>query len=192
VTHRGQALRYIEVTRADIEIADKLAASVLGHDADEMPPQTRRLLELVDEMVSAEAKKQAIEKSAVRFTRKDIRAFTKWSNSTLKKHLARLEDLEHLVQHGGGARRRAVYELAIEPYDRSGHPGNPNWSPPNSNWSPLGHPLVTLEGRPVSLEDSREKRELVTPKSEARLGSGAKTRSYADPSYRKPNGEARP
>ena len=61
-------------------------------------------------MVTEEAKRQGIEKSAVRFSRKDVRQFTKWSDSALKKHVSRLEGLEYFLVHGGGSRRRMVYE----------------------------------------------------------------------------------
>ena len=50
-THRGKVLSYIEVTPADIEMANQLAHEVLGRSLDELPPQTRRLLLLIDEMV---------------------------------------------------------------------------------------------------------------------------------------------
>ena len=44
VTHRGQALEYIEVTLDDIATANRLAHEVLGRSLDELPPQTKRLL----------------------------------------------------------------------------------------------------------------------------------------------------
>ena len=51
--HRGQTVEYIEVTKDDIRIANQLTEEVLGRSLDELPPQTRRLLALVDEMVRA-------------------------------------------------------------------------------------------------------------------------------------------
>jgi hypothetical protein len=50
-THQGQRVRYIEVTRDDIATANHLAHEVLGRSLDELPPQTRRLLGLLCEMV---------------------------------------------------------------------------------------------------------------------------------------------
>jgi DNA primase catalytic core len=96
VTHRGQALEYIEVTLDDIATANRLAHEVLGRSLDELPPQTKRLLLLTDEMVSAECQRQKIEREDFRFSRKDVRRFTKWSDSQLKRHLSRLEELEYL------------------------------------------------------------------------------------------------
>src|SRR5271167_4328661 len=44
-------VRYIEVTLEDIALANRLAHEVLGRTLDELPPQTRRLLGLVVELV---------------------------------------------------------------------------------------------------------------------------------------------
>ena len=44
VEHRGAKLRYVEVTKADIALANRLTHEVLGRSLDELPPQTRRLL----------------------------------------------------------------------------------------------------------------------------------------------------
>ena len=43
-THRGERVEYIEVTAADIALANELAHEVLGRSLDELPPQARRLL----------------------------------------------------------------------------------------------------------------------------------------------------
>src|SRR5206468_507243 len=59
VVHDGKQLSYIEVTRADIAIANRLAHEVLGRSLDELAPQTRRLLMLLDEMVSAASERLA-------------------------------------------------------------------------------------------------------------------------------------
>ena len=57
-------------------IANRLAHEVLGRSLDELPPQTRRLLLLTDEMVSAECQRQKIERADFRFSRRDVRVFT--------------------------------------------------------------------------------------------------------------------
>ncbi len=50
-------LTYIEATREDIVLANRLAHTVLGRSLDELPPGTRRLLSLIEahvEQVAAE------------------------------------------------------------------------------------------------------------------------------------------
>jgi DNA primase len=122
VTHRDQALEYIEVTLDDIATANRLAHEVLGRSLDELPPQTKWLLLLTDEMVSAECERQKIERTDFRFSRKDVRRFTKWSNSQLKRHLHRLEELEYLLVHHGGRGQSFAYELVFERQGDSGKP----------------------------------------------------------------------
>ena len=116
VLHRGKRIRYIEVTEEDIATADKLAGVVLGQCLDELPPQTRRLLEELDRLVALLATKQGIERNAVRFTRREVREHTRLSNTQLRVHLGRLEDLEYLLIHAGGGKRRMIYELVYH-YD---------------------------------------------------------------------------
>jgi DNA primase catalytic core len=111
VAHGGQTLRYIEVTRSDIELANQIAHEVLGRTLDELPPQTRRLLQLTRAMVHARAQAQQMRPRDVRFTRKDIRDATQWSDNQLKVHCARLADMEYMLIHGGNRGHSLRYEL---------------------------------------------------------------------------------
>ena len=115
VTHGDQTVEYIEVTLDDIAVANRLACEVLGRSADELPPQTRRLLGLVDEMVTAACKRLGIDRADHRFSRRDIRECTGWGHTQLKVHLKRLEDMEYLLIHRGGRGQSFVYELLYEP-----------------------------------------------------------------------------
>ena len=114
VNHKGQSLRYIEVTKEDIETANKLAHDVLGRTLDELPPQTRTLLKHVYRMVTQACKKQGIEQKDYRFSRRDIRNATRWSDGQLKIHCSRLTELEYLLVHRGGRGQSLVYELLYD------------------------------------------------------------------------------
>jgi DNA primase len=120
VDRGGLTLDYIEVTLADVEVANRLAGEVLGRTLDELPPQTRRLLLLLDRMVAEAAEAEGRERSEVRFTRRTVREATGWGNTQLKVHLGRLEDLEYLLVHRGGRGEAKVYELL---YDGQGQDG---------------------------------------------------------------------
>ena len=63
------------MTLDDIEIANRLAHEVLGRSLDELPPQTRRLLLLIDEAGHRECQRLKMERSDFRFSRRDVRAW---------------------------------------------------------------------------------------------------------------------
>jgi hypothetical protein len=113
VEHQGKTVEYIEVTLGDIAVANRLTAEVLGRSLDELPPQTRRLLLLVDQMVTTECKRQKIERKDYRFSRREVRAVTGWGDTQLRLHLGRLEELEYLLAYRGGRGQSFVYELAF-------------------------------------------------------------------------------
>jgi hypothetical protein len=113
---------YIEVTLDDIDLANRLASGVLGRSLDELPPQTRKLLLLIDDMVAKDCKKNAVERCDYRFTRRMIREYTGWGNTQLKAHIKRLEDMEYLLIYRGGRGHQFVYELMYNGEGRDGTP----------------------------------------------------------------------
>lgn len=120
--HRGEVREYIEVTPDDIAIANRLAHEVLGRTLDELPPQTRGLLLLLDRMVMEHCLPLQMERSDYRFSRREVRDCLGWGDTQLKVHLARLVDLEYILTHRGGRGQRFVYELL---YDGRGQNGEP-------------------------------------------------------------------
>jgi DNA primase catalytic core len=122
IEHRGRAVEYIEVALDDISVANRLAHEVLGRSLDELPPQTRRLLLMIDEHVTAECDRQKMERSDYRFSRRDVRAFSGWGDTLLKLHLHRLEEMEYLLIHRGGRGQSFVYELMFTRPTDGGRP----------------------------------------------------------------------
>ena len=110
-TVHGQPVSFIEASREDILLANRLAHRVLGRSLDELPPGTRRLLELVEQLVDGQAAEQGVSRERVRFTRRELRERLSWGDTQLKVHLARLVSLE-LVHAHRGAHGQFVYELA--------------------------------------------------------------------------------
>ncbi|WP_345817678.1 toprim domain-containing protein (plasmid) [Paraburkholderia sp. PREW-6R] len=110
VQHRGQTLEYIEVTREDIALANRIAHDVLGRTLDELPPQTRRLLTLLADWVTGECAARDETRAAFRFTRRDVRAATSWGDTQLKIHLSRLVELEYMISHRG---RNGTFEYEL-------------------------------------------------------------------------------
>lgn len=109
---RAGAIEYIEVTRDDIALANRLAAEVLGRSLDELPPQTRGVLGDVVAFVAQREQTQRLSRSQVRFTRRELREATKRGDTQLKLHLTRLEDHEYLIAHRFGTRHQ--YELVFD------------------------------------------------------------------------------
>jgi DNA primase catalytic core len=123
VEHHGEKVTFIEATAGDIALANKLAAVVLGRSLDELAPQTRRLLETLDAMVTGRARVEGVNRDQVRFTRREVREHTGWGDTQLKVHLARLVDLEHVLAHRGERGHGAwCYELL---WDGAGRDGTP-------------------------------------------------------------------
>lgn len=113
-TREGKALEYIESTQEDVELAEDLIKQVLGRSLDELPPQTRRLLLLVDDLVKEQCERLKMERADFRFSRRDVRQYTGWSDAQVKRHLHKLEELEYLIIHRGERGQSFVYELFFE------------------------------------------------------------------------------
>jgi DNA primase len=111
IEHMGKHIEYIEVTPSDIEQANALANETLGRTLDELPAQTRKLLEMIYEWGHIVADSQGIDLDDCRFTRKQLRDSFGWSDTALKVHLARLVELEYIVTHKQGHKQRLHYEL---------------------------------------------------------------------------------
>jgi hypothetical protein len=111
----AQTIEYIEVTLSDIELANRIAHDVLGRSLDELPPQTRRLLKLIDGYAVSECERQKVKRTDFRFSRRALREAITWGDTQLKIHLARLAELEYLVTHRtkcNGFEYELVYDMA--------------------------------------------------------------------------------
>ncbi|MEO8378860.1 MAG: CHC2 zinc finger domain-containing protein [Acidobacteriota bacterium] len=122
VMHRGERIEYIEVTPADIEMANDLAHEVLGRSLDELAPQTRRMLGLLDGLVASECARLAVQRADYRFTNRRIRELTGWTDFQVRTHLHKLIAFEYVLVHRGGRGQSFVYELL---YDGQGKAGRP-------------------------------------------------------------------
>jgi len=111
VERAGGVIEYIEVTPADIEVANRLAGVVLGRSLDELPPQTRRVLSLLAAWVTERCRADGLDTDGFRFTTRDVREALGLGHTQTKVHLARLVDLEYLLVHRGGNGRPHVYAL---------------------------------------------------------------------------------
>jgi DNA primase catalytic core len=116
----GRQVTFIEVIAEDVALANRLAHEVLGRSLDELPPQTRRLLEVLDGIVAATAAEKMIDRDQVRLSRRQVREVTGWGDTQLKVHLGRLVDLELVVAYRAERGSGLVYELAWDGAGRHG------------------------------------------------------------------------
>ncbi len=119
--HKGETLEYIEVELSDIEAANQLANEVLGRTLDELTPQTRRMLNELQQMIAAECKKENVAQQDYRFGRAQLRQHLGWSYDQVRVHLERLVEMEYVLVHRGKRGQSFDYELL---YRGEGQAGN--------------------------------------------------------------------
>ncbi len=110
----GRTVEMLPVTLEDIEAANAIAPEVLGRSLDELPPQTRRLLEAVKELVRGVMDEKSVEQRLALFTRRDIREATGWSETQTRLHLERLEAMEYVQRRSGKQGSLCKYELLTD------------------------------------------------------------------------------
>jgi len=118
----GERLEYVEVELADIAVANRIAAEVLGRTLDELSPQTRRFLDLVHQMVAGRCEALEMERCDFRFSRRELLDATGWSYPQIRRHLERLVEHEYVLIHRGGRGQSFEYELL---WDGGGADGQP-------------------------------------------------------------------
>ena len=110
----GAAVEYIEVTQADIALANRLAHAVLGRSLDELPPQTRRVLAALDAWVTQQIAGTDTPRVDVQFTRRTVRGVLGLSDTQLRVHLDRLVQLEYVLPHAGKQGQLYSYSLRFD------------------------------------------------------------------------------
>jgi DNA primase len=110
----GKQTEYIEVTLDDIALANRLAHEVLGRSLDELPPQTRRVLGLIESLVAEKMQQHVLSRSDVRFTRRELRQRCGMSDAAIRVHLERLVMMEYVQPASGRNGLRFEYELLFD------------------------------------------------------------------------------
>jgi DNA primase catalytic core len=110
----GKTIEYVQVTLDDIALANELAPEVLGRSLDELPPQTRRLLDHIKALVRSRTESTSA-KLAATFSRRELREACGWSLTQVRVHLERLIELEYIELRHGRLGSSFVYELMADP-----------------------------------------------------------------------------
>jgi hypothetical protein len=113
-TAGGREIEMLPVTIADIEAANRIAPEVLGRSLDELPPQTRTLLESIKALVTGKTAEGDPNPTSRWFSRRELREATGWSAMQIRRHLERLIELEYIHQRGGRNGIAMKYELLVD------------------------------------------------------------------------------
>ena len=77
----------------DIRAANELMAVALSRSLDDLPPQTRKLLGMVQQLVGDRCREQAMDRNDFRFTFREVKAATCWGDTQLtRRHQFQLSD----------------------------------------------------------------------------------------------------
>ena len=118
----GKSIESIEVTLSDIAMANRLMAEILGRSLDELSPQTRRCLLLLEEYVRGNCQRSVVERAHYRFSRREFREWIGWSDFQVRMHLDKLVAMEYVLVHHGKQGRSYVYELIYAGQGQDGRP----------------------------------------------------------------------
>ncbi len=110
----------LESTIEDVELANRLVSETMGQSLDDLLPQTRQLLVLIDNWVNERSRESKLSRNLVRFTQRQLRESFGWRDSHVRKHLKRLLELEFVLAHRTGHGNGKQYELLYDGQGRDG------------------------------------------------------------------------
>ena len=105
-------LEYVEVTIADIALANELAQEVLARGLDELAAPVRGLYEELRKLCVQRAEEMNCQPEAVLLSRREIREATGWSDWQVRSYCRQLVEMEYLYATINGNGRPCVYSLA--------------------------------------------------------------------------------
>ena len=110
----------VEASIEDVELANRLVSETMGQSLDDLLPQTRQLLVLIDNWINQQAKQQKLSRNLVRFRQRQLRESFSWRDCQVRKHLKRLIELEYVLAHRTGHGNAKEYELLYDGQGRDG------------------------------------------------------------------------
>ncbi len=105
-------IEYVEVTIADIALANELAQGVLALGLDELAPPVRGLYEELRKLCAQRADELKCRIDDVQLSRREIREATGWSDWQVRSYCRQLVEMEYLYATVNGNGRPCVYSLA--------------------------------------------------------------------------------
>jgi hypothetical protein len=105
-------IEYVEVTIADIALANELAQDVLSRGLDELAAPVRGLYDELRKLCVQRAEEMNCQPEAVLLSRREIREATGWSDWQVRSYCRQLVEMEYLYATINGNGRPCVYSLA--------------------------------------------------------------------------------
>ena len=105
-------IEYVEVTIADIALANELARDVLARGFDELAAPVRGLYDELRKLCVQRAEEMNCQPDAVLLSRREIREATGWSDWQVRSYCRQLVKMEYLYATVNGNGRPCVYSLA--------------------------------------------------------------------------------
>jgi DNA primase catalytic core len=105
-------VEYVEVTVADVALANLLAQDVLSRALDELAPPVRGLYDELRVLCVKRADELKCGPDEVSLSRREIREATGWSDWQVRSYCQKLVELEYLYATVNGNGRPCVYSLA--------------------------------------------------------------------------------
>jgi len=105
-------IEYVEVTIADIALANELAGEVLSRGLDELAPPVRGLYDELRALCVKRADELKCNLDDVQLSRREIREATGWSDWQVRNYCWKLVEMEYLYTTVNGNGRPCVYSLA--------------------------------------------------------------------------------
>ena len=118
----GEARDYLEATVEDAALANRLLSAVMGQSLAGLLPQTRQLLDQIERHVTVRARREKKSRGLIRVTQRELRESLAWGDFSLRRHLARLVELEYVLVYRTGARNQREYQLLYDGQGRGGEP----------------------------------------------------------------------
>ena len=110
----------VESTADDVRLANELISAAMGQSLDDLLPQTRQLLVLIDDLVNQQSKTRKIDRTHVRFTQRQLRDAFGWGDYQLRRHLKRLIEMEYVLAQRTGHNNGRQYQLLYDGQGRDG------------------------------------------------------------------------
>jgi DNA primase len=105
-------VEYVEVTVADVALANLLAQDVLSRALDELAPPVRGMYDELRVLCVKRADELKCGPDEVSLSRREIREATGWSDWQVRSYCQKLVELEYLYATVNGNGRPCVYSLA--------------------------------------------------------------------------------